>query len=71
MLCLNYSRQVLFSLSLALTVEFDARLIGQPDCSSISFSSSTESELHKDLASLINLLLLLLFNGKPLVVGFT
>ena len=45
--------------------------IGRPDCSSISFSSSTESELHKYPASLINLLLLLLFNGKPLVVGFT
>ena len=42
---------------------------GRPDCSSISFSSSTESELHKDPASLINLLLL--FKGKPLVVGFT
>ena len=45
------------------------RWIGRPDCSSISFSSSTESELHKDPASLINLLLL--FNGKPFVVGFT
>ena len=45
------------------------RWIGWPDCSSISFSSSTESELHKDPALSINLLLLLLlFNGKPLVV---
>ena len=32
------------------------------------FSSTTESALHKDPASLINLLLLLLlFNGRPLV----
>ena len=46
------------------------RWIGQPDYCSISFSSSTESELHKDPTSLINLLLLL-FNEKPLVVGFT
>ena len=42
------------------------RWIGRPDCSSISFPSSTESERQKDPASLINLLLL--FNGKPLVV---
>ena len=34
------------------------------------FTFSTESELHKDPALSINLLLLL-FNGKPLVVGFT
>ena len=46
------------------------RWIGRPDRSSISYSSSTESELNKDPASLINLLLLL-FNRKPLVVGFT
>ena len=45
------------------------RWIGWADCSSISFSSSNESELHKDPASLINSLLLL--NGKPLVVIFT
>ena len=64
-LCLNYSRKVLFSLSLAVTGIW--RWSGRPDCSSISFSSSTESELHKDPASLINLLLLSLFNGKPLV----
>ena len=48
-----------------------SRWIGRPDCSSISFSSSTESEQHKDPASLINLLLLFLFDGKLLVVGFT
>ena len=42
------------------------RWIGWPDCSSISFSPSTESELHKDPALSTNLLLLL-FNGKPLV----
>ena len=35
------------------------------------FSSSTESKMHKGPASLINLLMLLLFNEKPLVVGFT
>ena len=46
------------------------RWIGRPDWSSISFSSSTESELYKDPAPLINLLLLL-FNGLTLVVGFT
>ena len=43
---------------------------GRPDCSSISLYSSAESELHRDPTSLINLLLLL-FNGKRLVVGFT
>ena len=41
------------------------RWIGWPACSSISFSSSTESELHEDPALSINLLL---FNGNPLVV---
>ena len=45
---------------------------GRPDCSSISLYSSTESELYGDPTSLINLLLLLLllFSGKPLVVGY-
>ena len=47
-----------------------SRWIGRPDCPSTSFSSSTESEQHKDPASLVNLSLLL-FNGKRLVVGFT
>ena len=42
------------------------RWIGRPDHSSLSFSSSTELELHIDPTLLINLLLL--FNGKPLVV---
>ena len=71
-LCLNYSRQVLFSLSFFPRCDCGIwRWIGGPDFSSISFSSSTESELHKYPASLINLLVLLLFNGKPLVVGFT
>ena len=32
-----------------------SRWIGRPDCFSTSFSSSTESEQHKDPASLINL----------------
>ena len=62
-----------FSTSTAFTVpNCDCGIwhwIGQPDCSSISFSFSTESELHKDPASLINLLLL--FNGKALIVGFS
>ena len=38
------------------------RWMGWPACSSISFSSSTESELYKDRASSISLLLL--FNGR-------
>ena len=48
--CFNYSGQVLFRFC-------DSgiwRWIGRPDCSSISFSSSTESELHKDPASVLN-----------------
>ena len=71
-LCLDYPRQVLFSLSFFPRCDCGIwRWIGWPDFSSITFSFSTESELHKDPASLINLLVLLLFNGKPLVVGFT
>ena len=67
-LYLNYSRKYCFRFP-----RYDCgiwRWIGRPDCSSISFYSSTESQLHKDPASLISLLLVVLFNGKLLVVGF-
>ena len=67
-LCLNYSRQVPFFAFRCSDCGI-RRWIDRPDRSSISFSYSTELELHKDPTSLINLLLLLLFNGKPLVVG--
>ena len=69
MLCLNYSRQVLFSLSLPVTVEFDA---GYVDLIAFQFRflpklnwSCKKTQLH------FKINLLLLFNGKPFVVGFT
>ena len=64
-LCLNYSRPG----SVFAFPRCDCGIwcwIGRPDCSSMSFSSSTELVLHKDPASSINVLFLL-FNQKSLV----